>query len=94
MSRRGLLFWISAPLLAGLAVALIAGALSEDRPAASGERSSAVRNVYSPGVRSDPYFLEQQRRNVQTLELRCREAGEFCQEAAAGRQWLERSRAD
>jgi len=86
---------LAAALLVGAAVAFPAGMMLAKRSApaeARTARGSAVprRAIYSPKVLSDPYFIEQQRRNIATLEQRCREAGELCAEADAGRRWLDR----
>ena len=38
---------------------------------------AAVRDVFSPSVRSDPWFLDRQREKVEALEAHCRETGEI-----------------
>jgi hypothetical protein len=45
-------------------------------------------NPYSPNPMSDPYFIEQERKNVEALEANCRATGKHCKEAAQLRQWL------
>ena len=54
----------------------------------------AMRQVYSPRLLSDPYFLDQARRGTEALERQCRRSGEYCAEAAAARDWLRRQAAD
>ena len=81
-------------LLLGAALAFPAGMMIAGRDEVAGtpaqhSQGAAVRNVFSPRVRSDPYFLDQQRKNVEALELHCRETGESCAEARAARRWLE-----
>jgi len=80
-------------LLLGAAVALPAGfwlgRLGSDAGiprAAAGD--PARRDVFSPSVRSDPYFLEQQREGVAALERHCAQTGESCAEARAARRHL------
>lgn len=75
-----------------MAVAFLAG-LAINRGSGGPVRGAAgpaapARQVYSPKVLTDPYFLDQQRRNAEALERRCREQGELCAEAAALRRWL------
>jgi hypothetical protein len=69
-----------------------AGSSAESRPAPSG-KSAAVRQVFSPRVLSDPYFLDRQRRNAAALAQRCREGRQYCAEAAALQRWLDRQAA-
>jgi hypothetical protein len=81
-------------VLLAMAVAFIAGIAisggSADRARGPAGSAAAQREVYSPKVLSDPYFVDQQRRNAEALERRCREAGEMCAEAEALRGWLGR----
>ena len=90
MNRRGLLFWIAAPLVVAIVVVLITARLVADSDPQGGiaRRAADVRKAYSPALRSDPHFLSQQRANVEALERRCRNAREFCREAAAARAML------
>lgn len=50
------------------------------------------REVYSPTVRSDQYFLSQQRRNVELLERHCETSAAMCAEARAAREAFEKLR--
>jgi hypothetical protein len=83
----------AAALLIGAAIAFPAGMMlagrSAEPPRTAAQAVPATRQVFSPRVLSDPYFLDQQRRGIETLEARCREAGELCAEARAGRRWLQ-----
>ena len=80
-------------LLLGAGIAFPAGLLVGGSGAA-GEGGSArrtsgeFREVYSPSIYGDPYFLEQQRHNVEALEQVCRSKGEFCPEAQQMRRLL------
>jgi len=82
-------------LLLGAAIAFPAGLLlgssgsgggPEGRPAS--RSSGGFRAIYAPSIRDDPYFLEQQRQNVEALEQACRSSGEFCVEAQRVRRLL------
>ena len=86
---------LSCALLLGAAIAFPAGLLlgssasggeREGRPAS--RSSGGFREIYSPSIRNDPYFLEQQRQNVEALEQACRSSGEFCDEAQQVRRLL------
>jgi hypothetical protein len=50
------------------------------------------RNVFSPDIRHDPYVQDQQRKIVEALQAQCRQTGEHCDLADAGRQWLSKQR--
>ncbi|HEY6816687.1 MAG TPA: hypothetical protein VI168_14200 [Croceibacterium sp.] len=84
-------------LLVGAALAFPAGLLvaglgddpADDRPRARAAAAPAVRDVYSPALRSDPWFIERQRAGIEALESHCRESGENCAEARAARRWLD-----
>lgn len=84
---------LAAALLLGAALAFPVGLIvagNEETPRSSASRSpAAVRDVFSPRVRSDPYFLDRQRENVEALEAHCRETGEPCAEARAARRRLD-----
>jgi hypothetical protein len=55
----------------------------------AGERSAgAVRDVFSPALRSDPWFVERQREGVVALEQHCARTGQSCPEAQAARRAL------
>ena len=62
----------------------------EARPAKS---KQAVRDVYSPSIRDDPYVIEQQLRVVEALELSCRRYRERCTEAQKARERIEENKA-
>lgn len=70
---------------------MVAGNRADRAPPSRGAASTAERrDVFSPRILDDPYFLEQQRRNVEALEAHCRESGESCVEAGQARRWLDR----
>jgi hypothetical protein len=83
-------------LLLGAAVAFPAGMLFSGRqqqgqpPAGAPLEGAAARAVYSPALLRDPWFREQQRKNVKALESHCRRTGELCTEAGAARSSYER----
>ena len=91
---------LAGALLIGAAVAFPAGlwlAGEPERPAgprAVPPRAEVGRAVYSPRIKDDPYFLEQQRKGVQALEAECRRTGEFCAEAREARRGLDQQGAD
>ena len=64
------------------------GSPTQRAPAAAG------RAMYSPSIRNDPYFLEQQRKGIEALEAECRRTGAFCAEARQARRRLEDLAAD
>jgi hypothetical protein len=82
-------------LLLGAALALPAGVLlgrlgGDDPPSPPAPRGEATaRNMFSPSVRTDPYFLESQRKGVEALERYCARTGESCAEARAARRRLD-----
>ena len=85
---------VTVAALAGAAVAFPAG-LYFGRPIAPAETawpraagSVSLRNRYSPAMLADPYFLDQQRRVVEALELSCRRSGAHCATARAARARL------
>ena len=85
---------LAAAALLGAAIALPVGMMlggdgSTTAPPRTAPSTAATRAVYSPKVLSDPYFLDEQRKGVKALEAHCRETGEMCAEARAGRQWLD-----
>jgi hypothetical protein len=82
-------------LLIGAAIAFPAGLLvagfaedPADRRRAAPSGSAAVRDVYSPALRSDPWFVDRQREGVEALERHCARTGESCPEARAARRRL------
>ena len=83
-------------LLIGAALAFPAGLLvagwddtPRERPAARAGKAPPVRDVFSPALRSDPWFLERQREGIEALESHCRQSGENCAEAREARRWLD-----
>jgi len=83
-------------LLVGVALAFPAGLLvagwadsPRERPAARSAAAPAVRDVFSPALRSDPWFLDRQRAGIEALEEHCRRTGESCAEAREARRWLD-----
>ena len=89
--REGLL--VAGALLFGAALAFPAGVWvaggSDTNAPRRGPQDAARRDVFSPSVRDDPYFLARQRENVAALEEHCRRTGEICAEARAARLRLE-----
>ena len=77
----------------GMAVAFVAGLMlasgEVEEHAVRAGGSATMRKVYSPKILDDPYFIEQQRANIEALERTCRETGEMCGEAREARRWLE-----
>ncbi len=82
-------------LLVGAALAFPAGMMvagwhrGERRsvpPPPRGE--AAMRDMFSPSVRSDPWFLDRQREGVEALERYCARTGQSCAEARAARHRL------
>ena len=81
-------------LLLGAAIAFPAGMMvagsGSDGPRRTAVRDSdpVGRQMFSPSVRNDPWFLERQRDGVAALEAYCTRTGESCPEARAARQRL------
>jgi hypothetical protein len=80
-------------LLLGAAIAFPAGLFlggsgGEQEGRSASRAGGEFRRVYSPSIYRDPYFLEQQRRNVDALEQSCRSTGQFCPEVRQVRQRL------
>ena len=84
---------LAAAMLLGAVLAFPAGLwLGGHREAARpppGNQSAAIRNVFSPSIRDDAFFLERQRQNASALEAHCRRTGNLCGEARQARKWLE-----
>jgi hypothetical protein len=78
---------LAAAFLAGVMVASAAVTERETRPRVN-RGNAALLNLFSPDPMSDPYFIEQERKNVEALERTCRQTGQYCNEAAQMRQWL------
>jgi len=82
-------------LAVGAALALPAGFVlgrlgGPGQPAPPVRREGAlVRDVFSPSIRTDPYFLNRQREGVEALKRYCARTGESCAEARAARVRLE-----
>jgi hypothetical protein len=79
----------------GLAVAFLAGVTVARRTVTEHETSphanagnAALPNLFSPNPTHDPYFIDQERRNLEALERTCRQTGKYCHEAAQMRQSL------
>ena len=93
---------IGCAALAGALIAFPAGVMlsrgerqeTERRTAGPPPKQTEGRNFYSPGVVSDPYVLEQQRRVVEALEVSCRQFRENCAEARLARQRIEEAAGD
>jgi hypothetical protein len=51
-------------------------------------RTPAMRDVFSPSVRRDPWFLDRQREGVEALASYCARTGKSCSEARAARDRL------
>jgi hypothetical protein len=68
----------------------VARGRSRRSPAPRGEapRAEVGRAIYSPRIKDDPYFLEQQRKGIEALEAECHRTGEFCAEARQARGQL------
>jgi hypothetical protein len=85
---------MGAALLLGAAVALPAGFVlgrldsgaDRQRPARQG--APALRDVFSPSIRDDPYFFARQREGVDALERHCARTSQGCAEARAARKRL------
>jgi len=78
-----------------LAAAFLAGMIVARHAATDHETGSRLNagnaelpNPFSPSPAHDPYFINQQRKNVEALERACRRTGQYCREAAQMRQWL------
>ena len=86
-------------LVCGAALALPAGFVlgrlgsraEPERPVGHGD--ATVRDVFSPSIRDDPWFLARQREGIEALERHCAQTGEACAEARAARVRLEQLRA-
>src|SRR6188768_4102830 len=82
-------------LLVGAAIAFPAGMMvagssggSARADRATPRDAPAVRNVFSPSIRGDPWFVERQREGIEALEAYCARTGESCPEARAARRGL------
>ena len=86
------LFALVAAFGAGMAVTSLGdgGATAPSSTAPIPE--SDTREVYSASLRSDPYYLGEQKRNVELLELLCADSGDMCAEARAARLAYEKLR--
>ena len=87
---------LAVALLLGAALAFPAGLIvaglgspapAEHRPAAAA--AGPMRNMFSPSIDGDPWFIERQREGIEALERHCRQTGESCHEAREARRWLE-----
>ena len=57
-------------------------------PRAAPSRAEVGRVIYSPRIKDDPYFLEQQRKGIEALEAECGRTGKFCAEARQARRQI------
>lgn len=85
---------LAAALLLGACLAFpaalwIAGERPDAGPAPQRSPAATGREMFSPSIRDDPYFLEQQRKGVEALEAECRRTGAFCAEARQARRRLQ-----
>lgn len=87
---------IGCALLVGVGIAFPLGFMLGGRDGSSQVQQSQTsqtatrREFYSPKILTDPYFFDQQRRNVEALEDVCRRTGQSCREAREARHWLEK----
>ena len=88
-------------LLVGAAIAFPAGLMvagsgsgSARADRAAPRDAAAVRDVFSPSIRRDPWFVDRQREGVEALEAYCARTGESCPEARAARRGLAELEAD
>ena len=78
-------------LVVGAAVAfpagmMVAGSRSRpDRANPPAPHDAPLRNVFSPSIRNDPWFVERQREGVEALERHCATTGDRCPVARAAR---------
>jgi len=79
----------------GLVAAFLAGVMVAKREVTERQTSphvnagnAALPNPFSPNPTHDPYFIDQERKNVEALERTCRQTGKYCREAAQMRQSL------
>jgi len=82
-------------LLVGAAIAFPAGMMvagsgsrADGTDRAARRDAPAVRDVFSPSIRRDPWFVERQREGIEALEAYCARTGENCPEARAARRGL------
>ena len=94
MSLRSIvtLFALVAAFGAGMAVTSL-GNGGDTAPASTAPiPESDRREVYSASLRSDPYYLSEQKRNVELLERHCANSEDMCDEARAARLAYEKLR--
>lgn len=89
LAKLGLALLLGAAIAfpAGMMVAGWGGGGAAPAPAAP-PSDAAGPNMFSPSVRSDPWFLARQREGVEALERHCARTGEMCAEAHAARERL------
>jgi len=86
------LFALVAAFGAGMAVTSL-GDGGDTAPASTAPiPESDRREVYSASLRSDPYYLSEQKRNVELLERHCANSEDMCDEARAARLAYEKLR--
>ena len=68
---------------------MVAGSRDEARPAVINRPAdAAMRDMFSPSIRRDPWFLARQREGIEALESYCARTGESCPEARSARRRL------
>jgi hypothetical protein len=86
------LFALVAAFGAGMAITSL-GDGGDTAPASTAPiPESDTREVYSASLRSDPYYLGEQKRNVEALERHCADSEDMCAEARAARLAYEKLR--
>jgi hypothetical protein len=90
---------LAAALLVGAALAFpvglwVAGVRHGASEPPARPRAAVGRAIYSPSIRDDPYFLDQQRKGIEALEAECRRSRAYCAEARQARRLLEDQVAD
>ena len=74
-------------LPAGIVLGRLGSGNEPERSAKHGD--AAMRDIFSPSVRTDPFFLDRQREGVEALERYCERSGQSCAEARAARARLD-----
>ena len=89
LARLGLALFVGAAIAfpAGMMVARSHGGADRARPAVRRD-AAGMRDMFSPSIRQDPWFLDRQRAGVEALERYCAQTGESCAEARAARRAL------
>ena len=94
LTNKQLVFYFVAGAM-GLILSFLAGVMVAMRTVTERETSpyanagnAALPNLFSPNPTHDPYFISQERKNLEALERTCRQTGKYCHEAAQMRQSL------